>query len=92
MESRKKNVNDYLMLSRNRDIDIKDKCIDTKEEGCGMSWEIKIDIQFSSVTQLCPALCDPMNHSTPGLPVHHHSIKSLELSFLHSPTLTSIHD
>ena len=25
----------------------------------------------SSVTQLCPALCDPMNRSTPGLPVHH---------------------
>ena len=27
--------------------------------------------QFSSVTQLCPTLCDPMNHSTPGLSVHH---------------------
>ena len=27
--------------------------------------------QFSSVTQLCPTLCDPMNRSTPGLPVHH---------------------
>ena len=26
---------------------------------------------FSSVTQLCPALCDPMNRSTPGLTVHH---------------------
>ena len=29
-------------------------------------------IQFSSVTQSCPTLCDPMNRSTPGLPVHHH--------------------
>ena len=28
-------------------------------------------VQFSSVTQLCPTLCDPMNHSMPGLPVHH---------------------
>ena len=28
-------------------------------------------IQFSSVTQSCPTLCDPMNCSTPGLPVHH---------------------
>ena len=28
-------------------------------------------IQFSSVTQLCPTLCDPMNGSMPGLPVHH---------------------
>ena len=27
--------------------------------------------QFSSVTQSCLNLCDPMNHSTPGLPVHH---------------------
>ena len=26
---------------------------------------------FSSVAQLCPTLCNPMNHSTPGLPVHH---------------------
>ena len=26
---------------------------------------------FSSVTQLCPTLCDPMDCSTPGLPVHH---------------------
>ena len=28
-------------------------------------------IQFSSVAQSCPTLCNPMNHSTPGLPVHH---------------------
>ena len=28
-------------------------------------------VQFSSVAQ-CPAFCDPMNLSTPGLPVHHH--------------------
>ena len=29
-------------------------------------------LKFSSVAQLCPTLCDPMNCSTPGLPVHHH--------------------
>ena len=28
-------------------------------------------VQFSSVTQSCPTLCDPMNCSTPGCPVHH---------------------
>ena len=28
-------------------------------------------VQFNSVDQLCPTLCDPMNRSTPGLPVHH---------------------
>ena len=27
--------------------------------------------QFNSVAQLCPTLFNPMNHSTPGLPVHH---------------------
>ena len=30
-----------------------------------------LGIQFSSVTQLGPTLCDRMNRSTPGLPVHH---------------------
>ena len=29
----------------------------------------RISVQFSSVTQLCLTLCDPMNCSTPGLPV-----------------------
>ena len=28
-------------------------------------------VQFSAVAQSCPTLCDPMNSSTPGLPVHH---------------------
>ena len=28
-------------------------------------------VQFSSVAQSCPTLCDPMNCNTPGLPVHH---------------------
>ena len=28
-------------------------------------------VQFNSVAQSCPTLCDPMNRSTPGLPVHH---------------------
>ena len=28
-------------------------------------------VQFSSVAQLCPTLCEPMNCGTPGLPVHH---------------------
>ena len=30
-----------------------------------------LNYQFSSVTQSCLTLCDPMNRSTPGLPVHH---------------------
>ena len=42
------------------------------------SWEkmhlgklFSLHFQFSSVAQSCPTLCDPMNDSTPGLPVHH---------------------
>ena len=30
-----------------------------------------LSVQFSSVAQSCPTLCDPMNRSMPGLPVHH---------------------
>ena len=33
--------------------------------------QIDASVQFSSVTQSCSALCDPMDCSTPGLPVHH---------------------
>ena len=46
-----------------------------------VQWEIKLltlcclfcteSVEFSSVAQSCPTLCDPMNCSTPGLPVHH---------------------
>ena len=32
-------------------------------------------VQFSSVAQLCLTLCDPMDCSTPGLPVHHHLLE-----------------
>ena len=32
---------------------------------------LMLSVQYSSVAQSCPTLCDPTNHSTPGLPVHH---------------------
>ena len=35
-------------------------------------------VQFSSVTQSCPTLCDPMNYSTPGLPIHHQLLESTQ--------------
>ena len=87
--------------------------------GMGKSESEQKVSQFSSAAQSCLTLCDPMNHSTPGLPVHHQlpeftqthihrvgdaiqpshpptpqfkNINSSVLSFLHSPTLTSIHD
>ena len=34
-------------------------------------WAPPTTLQLSSVAQSCPTLCDPMNCSTPGLPVHH---------------------
>ena len=37
-------------------------------------------VQFSSVTQSCPTLCNPMDYSTPGFPVHH---QFLELAHTH---------
>ena len=37
---------------------------------CLLSVIMCCSVQFSSVAQSCPTLCDPMNHSTPGLPVH----------------------
>ena len=39
-------------------------------------------LQFSSVAQLWPTLCDPMNYSTPGLLVHHQLLE---------PTQTHVH-
>ena len=35
-------------------------------------------VQFSSVAQSCPTLCNPMNHSTPGLPLRHQLPLSIE--------------
>ena len=48
----------------------------TDAEEAELDWFSKdlqylLSVQFSSVTQSCPTLCNPMNHSTPGLPVHH---------------------
>ena len=41
-------------------------------------------LQFSSVAQSYPTLCDTMNHSTPGLPVHPISRSSLRLTSIES--------
>ena len=41
-------------------------------------------VQFSSVAQSCLTLCDPMNCSTPGLPVHHQSRSSFKLMSIES--------
>ena len=51
--------------------------LDSKAETCYMMLtqtiieSVSHSVQFSSVTQLCPTLCNPINCSMPGLPVHH---------------------
>ena len=42
-----------------------------KEKRWRKPWCFWVLVQFNSVAQSCLTLCDPMNHSTPGLPVHH---------------------
>ena len=68
-------------------------------------WMKPTPVQFSSVTQSCPALCNTMDYSTPGLPVRHqvpeftqthvHWVNdaiqpSHPLSFLFSPAFNSV--
>ena len=42
------------------------------------------EIQFSSVAQSRPTLCDPMNRSTPGLPVHHQLLELAQIMSIES--------
>ena len=45
---------------------------------CGnISFTAAFIVQFSSVAQSCPSLCNPKNHSMPGLPAHHQHSSSL---------------
>ena len=48
------------------------------------TYSVMYSLQFSSVAQLCPSLCDPMNRSTPGLPVHHQLPSSPRFMFIKS--------
>ena len=50
-------------------------------DACSMFWR---SVQFSSVSQLCLTLCDPMNYSMPGLPVHHQLLGSPKLMCIKS--------
>ena len=44
--------------------------MDSYTQGLGLGLNHS-SVQFTSVTQSCPTLCDPMNCSTPGFPIHH---------------------
>ena len=45
--------------------------VESEEELTSLLMKVT-SVQFSSVSQSCLTLCDPMNRSMPGLPVHHH--------------------
>ena len=46
-------------------------CLAVPGLSCNVWDLVPCSVQFTSVVQSCPTLCDPMNHSTPGLPVLH---------------------
>ena len=56
-----------------------------------LDWFSYLCIQFSSVAQSCPTLCDPMNCSMPGLPVHHQLPESTQTIYIRwcHPTISS---
>ena len=58
----------------------KPSSVDSRGTGSEVSVTSPFLVHFSSVAQLCPTLCDPMDCSTPGVPVHH---QLLEFSQTH---------
>ena len=67
-----------LFTGNNGETDIENRLMDMRrgEERVRcmekVTWKLTFStVQFSSVAQSCPTLCDPMNRSTSGLPVHH---------------------
>ena len=56
-------------------LSVKQMHFKSSEFSCGQCYDVGqpriYSTQFSLFTQSCPILCDPMNRSTPGLPVHH---------------------
>ena len=58
--------------NRNRVTGIENKCLVTRRIGVGrggINWETGVGMHM--LPQSCPTLCDPVDCSTPGLPVHH---------------------
>ena len=49
----------------------------------------QISVQLSSVAQSCLTLCNPMNHSTPGFPVHHHLLEFTQITSIEPVTPSS---
>ena len=71
-------ADDTILMAESKE-ELKSLLMEVKEESkkkIGLKLNIQItkvmaSVQFSSVAQSGPILCDPMNRSTAGLPVHH---------------------
>ena len=75
-------ANDTTLMAENEE-ELKSLLMKVKEESEKVGLKLNIQktnimasspissVQFSSVAQSCPTLCDPMNSSMPSLPVHH---------------------
>ena len=75
LEEIDKNTNEYnsrqSVVCAIISVEIKcDKSVRNLVGDRSVCWNLS-SVQFSSVTQSCPILCDPMDCSSPGLPVHH---------------------
>ena len=80
-------MNLFTKQKQNTDLEIKLMVTKGEMSGEGINQEIRINIntqlssvQFSSVALLCLTLCDPMDCSLPGFPVHY---QLLELAQTH---------
>ena len=60
--------------------------LQTQEDSYNKYWYgcEESSVQFISAAQSCPTLCNPMNRSTPGLPVHHQLLEFTQLMSIES--------
>ena len=71
-------INDFLrrQFAHQKQINVNAYVKKTQHLDLKLDFLSSFPVQFSSVTQSCPTLCNPMNHSTPGFPVHHWLLES----------------
>ena len=65
----------FYTIYKNKDLNVRPETIKLLGEKIR---NMIFDIQFTSVTQSCLTLCNPMDCSTPGLPVHHQLLEFIQ--------------
>ena len=86
MAESKEKLKNLLMKVKQESEKLNIQKTNVMASGLITSWQIERETtktdrlysQFSSVAQLCPTLCNPMNRSMPGLTVHHQLPKSTQ--------------